>query len=148
MDISQLRQKICLLSRERWNLEKELLEVLSRKQLLRGSFVKGFRACNKGGCKCTKGELHGPFWYLSTKVAGKIKMIFIKECYHMEVEKLAGNYRRWRSIRARMVKINLEIIGLIDQMEKTIIVEIKDVEKNGKRAKAKKVKEGRKEGKK
>src|SRR6266498_2605195 len=34
--------------------------------LLRGSLVDQLRRCGKEGCKCTRGELHGPYAYLAT----------------------------------------------------------------------------------
>lgn len=33
--------------------------------LLRGSLVEQGRRCGKAGCRCTRGELHGPYWYLA-----------------------------------------------------------------------------------
>ncbi len=32
--------------------------------LLRGSLVEQGRRCGKAGCRCSRGELHGPYWYL------------------------------------------------------------------------------------
>jgi transposase len=32
---------------------------------LRGSLVEQGRRCGKAGCRCTRGELHGPYWYLT-----------------------------------------------------------------------------------
>ena len=33
--------------------------------LLRGSLVEQGRRCGKTGCRCTRGELHGPYVYLT-----------------------------------------------------------------------------------
>jgi hypothetical protein len=33
--------------------------------VLRGSLVAQGRRCGKAGCRCTRGELHGPYVYLS-----------------------------------------------------------------------------------
>jgi hypothetical protein len=33
--------------------------------LLRGSLVEQGRRCGKVGCRCTRGELHGPYVYLA-----------------------------------------------------------------------------------
>lgn len=33
--------------------------------LLRGSLVDQGRRCGKAGCRCTRGELHGPYLYLT-----------------------------------------------------------------------------------
>jgi hypothetical protein len=33
--------------------------------------------CGKEKCKCTKGKLHGPYWYSYTRVGGKVKSQYI-----------------------------------------------------------------------
>jgi hypothetical protein len=117
IDISEIRQKIGRLSKERLELERKILDVLSRKSLLKGSFVRKYKACNKKGCRCTKGELHGPFFYLSLRRAGKTRMIFVKKRDWSIVEELSANYRAWRQNRAKIARINRQILALIDQME-------------------------------
>src|ERR1700733_552407 len=37
---------------------------------LPGSLVEQYRKCGKEGCRCTQGELHGPYAYL--QVAGRL----------------------------------------------------------------------------
>lgn len=128
MDMSKIRQKIGRLSRERWSLEQKLVNTLSRESLLKGSFIEKYKACNKGGCKCTKGELHGPFRYLSLSRDGKTKMIFIKRSNWQRVADLTRNYRKWRLTRARITRINEEILSLIGRMKKEITVEVSSLE--------------------
>ncbi|GFP32057.1 hypothetical protein HKBW3S42_00362 [Candidatus Hakubella thermalkaliphila] len=129
LDISKMRQEMGRLSRERWGLEKELAGVLSRKFLLKGSLVQKYKACNKPGCRCTRGELHGPFCYLSVSQGGKTKMIFIKKHLWSQAKELSTNYRQWRKKRARIAQINREILFLIDQMEKERTLEVSSLEK-------------------
>ena len=38
--------------------------------LLPGALVEQHRSCGKEGCRCTRGELHGPYVYL--QVAGRL----------------------------------------------------------------------------
>jgi len=128
-DISRIRQEMGRLSRERWGLERELADVLSRKFLLKGSLVEKYKACNKEGCRCTRGELHGPFCYLSLSQEGKTKMIFIKRQHWQKAKELSTNYRQWRQRRARIAKINREMLALIDQMGKERTVEVSSLEK-------------------
>lgn len=33
--------------------------------------------CGKKGCKCSKGELHGPYWYAYWSVGGKTKSEYV-----------------------------------------------------------------------
>ncbi|MBT9171270.1 MAG: hypothetical protein DDT18_01642 [Actinobacteria bacterium] len=128
LDISRMRQEMGRLSRERWGLEKELAGVLSRKFLLKGSLVQKYKACNKPGCRCTRGELHGPFCYLSVSQGGKTRMIFIKKQHWLRAKELSTNYRQWRKKRATIAQINKQILALIDQMEKERTLEVSSLE--------------------
>lgn len=33
--------------------------------------------CGKEKCKCSRGELHGPYWYSYTRVRGKVKSQYV-----------------------------------------------------------------------
>ena len=123
-DLSKARKKIGQLNRERYRLEKELVDYLSRKKLIAGTPVEKYKACNKGNCRCTRGELHGPTYYISRKEGKKTKMIYIRQALWPKVEEKVKRYQRWRSVRARMVKINSEIVSTLDKMEKAITVDI------------------------
>ena len=63
--------------KERENLSKlSLLALQKRKEglikrmpplgeTLRGSLLERYMTCGKPGCKCARGERHGPVWYMS-----------------------------------------------------------------------------------
>jgi len=127
MNISSIRKKIRDLSLERFKLEMQLVQGLSRKKLLYGSVVKKYKACNKKGCKCTKGALHGPFYYLTYKQDGKTKMVFIKKHLWESSIKLNDNYRQFRCLRADITKINKEILTLLDEIEAQNTVSLLDI---------------------
>ncbi len=122
-DLSKARQKIGHLRRQRYLLETEILNYLSRKKLIAGTPVEKYKACNKGNCRCTRGEFHGPTYYISRKEGKRTKMIYIKQELWSDIEKKIERYQRWRRARARMVKINQEILLNLDKMEKAITVE-------------------------
>ncbi len=122
LSLSNARKRAGQLSRERCHLENELLSGLSRKKLIAGTPVEKYKACNKGNCRCTRGELHGPTYYISRKEGGKTKMIYIRQALWPKVEEKVKRYQRWRSLRARIVKINQEILMILDKMEKAITV--------------------------
>ena len=128
MDISKVRKRIRDLSLERFKAEMEMLRDLSRKELLYGSVVKKYKACGKGGCKCTRGLLHGPFYYLTYKEEGKTKMIFIRKHLWEKAVKLNNNYRKWRKLRACISKIGKEILILLDEIEKENTVKLDTIE--------------------
>jgi hypothetical protein len=121
-DLSMARKKIGQLRRERYRLEKEIVDYLSRNKLIAGTPVEKYKACNKGNCRCTRGELHGPTYYISRKEGKRTKMIYIRQALWPKVEEKVKRYQRWRSIRARLVKVNSEILLIVDKMEKAITV--------------------------
>ena len=130
MDISKVRKKIRDLSLDRFKIEMNMLRVLSRKKMLYGSVVKKYKACGKAGCKCTRGELHGPFYYLSFKKDKKTKMIFIRRYLWDKAIKLNNNYKQWRKSRADISKINKKILALLDVLEKNNIVKLDTINGN------------------
>ena len=121
-DLSMARKRIGQLRRERYRLEKEVVGYLSRNKLIAGTPVEKYKACNKGNCRCTRGELHGPTYYISRKEGKRTKMIYIRQALWPKVEEKVKRYQRWRSIRARLVKVNSEILLIVDKMEKAITV--------------------------
>ncbi len=121
-DLSKARKSIGRLSRERYRLEQEIVGHLSRKELIAGTPVEKYKACNKGNCRCTRGGLHGPTYYISRKEGKKTKMVYIRQALWPKVEEKVKRYQHWRSIRARLVKINSEILLIVDKMEKAITV--------------------------
>ncbi len=127
MESSKIRKKIKDLGTERFKIEMEMIRELSRKKMLKGSVVKKYKACGKGGCKCTKGDLHGPFYYLTYKKDGKTKMIFLRQNIWDSAIKLNDNYRTWRSKRAQVSNINREILRLLDIMEEGSNVSLESI---------------------
>ena len=101
MDISKIRQKIKLLSNEEKLLEDQLL--LVREKMIRGAIVYQYRKCQKGNCKCTKGEPHGPFPYLSVIVKGKSIHKYIGK---KEDEKLRKSLMRYKDFHKKLSRIN------------------------------------------
>ena len=133
MDISKVRKKIRDLSLDRFKIEMNMLRVLSRKKMLYGSVVKKYKACGKAGCKCTRGELHGPFYYLSFNKEGRTKMIFIRRYLWESAIKLNTNYKNWRKSRADISKINKKILALLDVLEKNNIVKLDTINGNNRK---------------
>jgi uncharacterized protein YgiM (DUF1202 family) len=43
--------------------------------------------CGKEKCKCSRGELHGPYWYSYTRVNGKVKSQYVGKRLPTEIGK-------------------------------------------------------------
>ncbi|MDI6773290.1 MAG: hypothetical protein QME77_11995 [bacterium] len=127
---SRLRQQVRQWQEQQWRLEAELLR-LSRGVLVRGSLVPMYKACNKGGCKCTRGELHGPYWYLSWSEAGRTRMYFVKAAGQGRVRAAATRYRRWRQGRVQLVKLQQRILEGLNALEAAATRPVEEVEGAG-----------------
>jgi hypothetical protein len=75
--------------------------------LLPGSLVEQRRRCGKEGCRCTRGELHGPYAYL--QVAGRLVYVpaGLAETVarHVEVSALM------RELLEQISAVNLELLA-------------------------------------
>ena len=44
---------------------------------LRGTLVSDMRRCSGEGCRCHRGELHGPYTYLTVYSEGRSRMVYV-----------------------------------------------------------------------
>ena len=111
--ISQIRQRIARLVRQRQAAERRLL---GRAELLKGTLLEVKRTCGKPDCKCAKGEKH-VCYQLSASIEGRTRTRNVPRKYLTKVKHLTDNYRRFRRARAEWVRINEQITELINQLE-------------------------------
>lgn len=111
--ISRIRQRIAQLARQRQAAERVLL---GRPELLKGTVTEVQRTCGKAGCKCAKGQEH-ICYQLSASIEGRTRTRNVPRKYLPEVKDLTDNYRRFRQARATWVRLNAQIIELINQLE-------------------------------
>jgi hypothetical protein len=69
-----------------------LAQLLHDHDVICGSVVSMARTCGKAGCRCERGEKHVSL-YLSAKVEGKRRMVYIPPELEEEVRGRVGAYR-------------------------------------------------------
>jgi hypothetical protein len=74
---------------------------------LAGSLVEQRRRCGKEGCRCTRGELHGPYAYLS--VAGR--MVYVPAVLADAVRARLEIARRLQETLEQISAVNLELLS-------------------------------------
>jgi hypothetical protein len=111
--ISRLRQRITRLARERQAAERKLL---ARPALLKGSLLEVQRTCGKPGCKCARGHKH-TCYQLSASVDGATRTWNVPRRHLPTVQRLTDNYREFRQARAAWVRLNAQMMELINQLE-------------------------------
>jgi len=114
MDISKLRKKIYLLEQQR----KKILDyLLNPKKMVSGSVYTAYKKCGNKNCRCARGDLHGPFSYLSKKVDGKTTLAFIRRADEDRIVEQAKNYRKYTRAMAKLNKINRKIYDYIKRIK-------------------------------
>ena len=75
--------------------------------LLPGALVEQHRSCGKEGCRCARGEPHGPYVYL--QVAGRL--VYVPAGLADAVRERAETSRRLRGMLEEISAINLELLA-------------------------------------
>jgi len=114
-DISSLRKNIYYLERQRKKLVNYLL---NPRDMIDGSIYTVYKKCGNKNCRCARGELHGPFNYLSKKVGGKTKLTFVRRADEDDVGKRATNYRKYTTHMAKLNKIDKRIYDEVVKIKK------------------------------
>jgi len=108
--ISWIRKRIARLVQQRQAAERVFL---GRSELLKGTVIEVQRTCGKPGCKCAKGEKH-TCCQLSASIEGRTRTRNVPRKNLAKVKDLTENYRRFRQARATWVRLNAQIIDLIN----------------------------------
>ena len=81
--------------------------------VLRASLIERFTQCGKGGCKCMRGEKHGPAYYLTVSYAkGKTRQVYVPKDLQPLAQLWVRNYRQALTVLEEISSINLELIRL------------------------------------
>ncbi len=75
-------------------LPKHLDAILAGFPLLAGSLVKQYVVCGKAGCRCQRGQKHGPLFYLYWKEQGRSRSLYVPRDRVAELRRQIQNYRR------------------------------------------------------
>ena len=123
MDISALRKTIYLLELQR---QKAITYLLSPKDMVSGSLYSTYKKCGNKNCRCAKGELHGPFNYISKRVDGKTVLTFVKKADESKITKMSQNYREYIKVIAKLNKLDKKIYDCIKKIKE---IKTKDYER-------------------
>lgn len=80
-------------------------------EILRGSLMERYVTCGNPSCKCTRGERHGPTWYLSVTLGpGRATGSIISAAKVDEVRGWIENYHRLKEQLEKISDINRELL--------------------------------------
>lgn len=113
-----MRQRIGRFREERHRLENENLRI---RDMIKGTVIKHYKKCGRKVCICREGKLHGPYWYLSFKEAGKSNLKYINIRDLPGITRLAGNYKRFQSNITKINRINKQIGELMGKIREALL---------------------------
>jgi hypothetical protein len=98
---------------------QKLVKELSRLgPVLRASLIERFTQCGRAGCKCMRGEKHGPAYYLTVSYAkGKTRQVYVPKDLQPLAERWVGNYHQAVRVLEEISSINLELIRLKEPVD-------------------------------
>jgi hypothetical protein len=80
-------------------------------EILRGSLMERYLTCGNPGCKCARGERHGPVWYLSVTLDQSHRTGRTLASAQVEqVRRWIANYHRVKEHLEKISDINRELL--------------------------------------
>ena len=119
MDLPEIRKEIIRCQKERSDLELKCIR--SRSKMEAGSVFERYTACQKGNCKCQRGELHGPFIFLGQKINGKTKTRYAGKESDKPTVKRVRAYMRYQDNLAKIRKITKKMDELFNTYRELMI---------------------------
>lgn len=77
---------------------------------LRGTLQRQGRRCGRPGCRCARGELHGPYLYLAVYGGGSSRSIYVPGVLAEVVGGLVDQTARREAALSEIAVINLELL--------------------------------------
>lgn len=77
---------------------------------LRGVVLSKGRRCSSEGCRCRRGELHGPYTYLAVYAGGRSRIVYVPAAIAVAVEEQVGASQRNEALLAEISQVNLELL--------------------------------------
>ena len=77
---------------------------------LRGTVQRQGRRCGRSGCRCQRGELHGPYLYLACYLGGRSRLVYVPGPQAEAVDGLLAATARAEAALAEISRINVELV--------------------------------------
>jgi hypothetical protein len=78
---------------------------------LRGALHHQLRRCGKAECRCARGELHGPYVYLSVRTGARSRLLYVSAEVVEAVTRRVAATGRIDAALAEISAINLELFA-------------------------------------
>lgn len=120
-EIGQAKARIHKLSKDKDKLMSLLLRL---GPMLEGSLTKRYTRCKKPGCKCEKGERHGPYYSISRKdESGKTRLTYIRPDEFQTISGLLETRREFRTGLKRLKVAQEKVDKALVELERLSLKE-------------------------
>lgn len=100
-----------LTERQLYALRKRLAAGVGDPALtLRGTLVLDMRRCSGEHCRCRRGQLHGPYTYLTTYSSGRSRMVYVPRVVVATATEHVDATRHGEALLAEISRVNLELL--------------------------------------
>ena len=77
--------------------------------MIQGSFSRTYRTCGRAGCRCQRGEKHGPHTYLTFRgPEGKTRSLYVPEAELGAFEEATAAWDRFKQVAVELARENRE----------------------------------------
>ena len=96
-------------------LEQKLLvrSLLALKEQLQGSLFARYAECGKETCICRRGQKHGPYYVLSTRVRGLSGFAYLEGDKADEARRLVERHKEFQARLRRLRRVNTDLVALL-----------------------------------
>lgn len=77
---------------------------------LPGSLVRQGRRCSSSGCRCRRGELHGPYLYLALYLGGRSRTLYVPGALEAAVAEHVDVTQSNQAALEEIARINVELL--------------------------------------
>jgi len=79
-------------------------------RMLRGALLREGRRCSSEGCRCRRGQLHGPYTYLAVYEDGRTRTVYVPAALTEVTEAHVQDTQRNEALLSEISLINLELL--------------------------------------
>lgn len=89
---------------------KHLEELVQLAEIMvQGSFSRTYRTCGTPGCRCHRGEKHGPHTYLTFRTPkGRYTSLYVPQSEHARFREAVSAWSRFKELAAELAQENRE----------------------------------------
>ncbi len=104
-DLRELAERELRARRRRLATSVERVELT-----LPGSLVRQGRRCSSSGCRCRRGELHGPYLYLALYLGGRNRTLYVAAASEAAVAEHVEVTRANEGALEEIARVNVELL--------------------------------------